>query len=312
MKTKIVHDFEFLLFEGFSNIVLSCAMEPLRDAKLRADRRRANWVVSSLDGAKVRSSSGLQIIPDKVFNPNKPAKRLFLVAGYGVREIVNRQLKDALRTAARLSQAMIALDSASWLMADAGLLDGYAATIHWQELDAFAEAFPNVDVLTSGFVKSGHFYTCGGASSVLDLMFDILSDLFGPATAFEVSNMFIYSRSNASVRANDIPNLVEQGSKTLLAALDLISDSIETPLTTASIADQVGVSPRTLNRVFIKELQTTPGKFATLFRLKQAKYLAQSTELPLENIALRSGFGSAPSLCRAYKDAFGQTLRQRQ
>lgn len=311
MQPNVEHDFEFLVFEGFSNMVLSCAMEPLRDAKLRAGRRRANWTVSTLDGKAVRSSSGLQIMPDKAFNPANPARRLVLVAGYGVRDIVNPQLQTSLRTSSKLCEAMIALDSASWLLADAGLLDGNAATIHWQEHDEFLEAFPSVDVTVSNFVKSGQFFTCGGASNVLDLMFEILSDLFGPATAFEASNMFIKSRDSAYVTAHDVPGLTEPGSKTLLAAIDLISGSVETPLTTNLIADQVGVSKRTLNRVFINELQTTPAKFATTFRLKQAKYLAQSTRFPLEKIALKCGFGSAPSLCRAYKDTFGETLRQR-
>lgn len=313
MQTNTAPDFEFLLFEGFSNIVLSCAMEPLRDAKVRAARRRANWVVSTLDGMPVRSSSGLQVVPDRAFQTDKVAKRLVLVAGYGARDATSQRLQAALRAVARQSDALIALDSAPWILGDAGVLDGRSATIHWQELDEFAEAFPNVAVSDARFVRSGRIYTCGGASTVLDLMFEILSDLFGPETAFEASSMFLYSRGNgeAATTGPDFPRLTAQGSDALLSALDLISESLMSPMKASEIAGLVGVSERTLTRIFLKELQTTPGKFIVRYRLKQATYLSQSTNLTLAQIALRCGYGSAPALCRAYRDQFGETLRNR-
>jgi len=309
MQPAFPHDFEFLLFDGFSNMVLSCAMEPLRDARLRAGRNRANWVVSTLNGKPVESSSGLKIKPDKAFQPDAPAKRLVLVAGYGVREIADASLQAALRKSAKHCALTIALDAAPWLLAEAGLLDGQKAAIHWQEFDDFQETFPNVDVVTASFVRSGQFYTCGGANTVLALMFEMLSDMFGPVTAREASSMFLSSRADRPLSLDDTAGFAQPGSLHLLAALRVISENVETPLSNSALADRIGVSQRTLNRVFLKELQMTPGKYATYFRLRQAHYLAQSTPLTLDKIALRCGFSTAPSLCRAYKDAFGHTLR---
>lgn len=311
MQTSNDPDFEFLLFEGFSNIVLSCAMEPLRDARLRSGRHRANWVVSTTDGLPVRSSSGLQIVPDRAFDAKRPGKRLVLVAGYGVRGTTNRALNATLRSAARHCEAIVAVDSAAWLLAGAGVLDGRKATIHWHELKEFAEAFPNVTVLEDRFVKSGTIYSCGGASTVLDLMFEILSGLFGPETAFEASNMFLYSggTKNAPPSNPNLSGLAAPASDILLAAIDFIAASLASPTTVADIAHHVDVSERTLNRIFMKELQTTPGKFIVRYRLKHAKYLSEQTDFSIGQIALRCGYCSAPSLCRAYKTMFGETLR---
>ena len=99
------------------------------------------------------------------------------------------------------------------------------------------------------------------------------------------------------------------GSEPLAAAIDIIAETVETPLKTPEIAARVGTSERTLTRLFRRELGMSPGKYAALFRLRHAKYLAEETRLSLEDIALRCGYASAPSLCRCYKAQFGVTLR---
>ena len=302
-------DFEFLLFDGFSNFVLSCAMEPLRDIKIRAGRRRANWSISSINGAPVFSSSGLQIIPDKPFSGDSSAKRLILVSGYSIRNQISKRLLADVRNAARSCEAIIAMDTASWVLASAGLLDGREATIHWQEFDNFVETFPKVLSTNRRFILSDKFHTCGTASGALDLILALAGDLFGPSVALDTSNMFVYSPEKISENKNPVLQLDTRISDVLTKAIDLISDNIETPLTTGQIANRVGVSSRSLNRIFKRSLQTTPGKYASEFRLKQAKYLSQETNLSLEAIASRCGYSSASSLCRSYKDAFGKTLR---
>ncbi len=309
MLPKPQRDFEFLLFDGFSNFVLSCAMEPLRDIKIRAGRRRANWCISSIDGAPVFSSSGLQIVPDKAFSSDSSAKRVVLVSGYNIRSFINKNLLADMRNVARNCEAMIALDTASWVLAEAGLLDGREATIHWQEFNNFADTFPKVLTTNRRFVLSEKFHTCGTASGALDLILALAGDLFGPSVAVDTSNMFVYSPEKTSENNNQALHLDTGISEVLTKAIDLIADNIETPLTTRQIANNVGVSSRSLNRVFKRNLQTTPGKYASQFRLKQAKYLSQETHLSLDQIASRCGYSSASSLCRSYKDAFSTTLR---
>ncbi|OBY28094.1 GlxA family transcriptional regulator [Leisingera sp. JC1] len=302
--------FEFLLFDGFSNMVLASAMEPLRDVRMNAGQDIAGWRVTTLDGAPVRSSSGLQITPDGAFDERQGNRTLVLVAGYHVREQVTPALLAKLRAATRAARLVLALDTAAWLLAAAGVLDGHTATIHWQELDAFAETFPKAEVSTARFVRSGPFLTCGGASTALDMMLSLIQDLYGSAAAFGASTMFVYDPSRQSELNRGAARLEQRGSPKILKAANLMAETIETPLSTAALAKRVSLSERTLARAFQRELGMTPGKYYKMLRLQHARYLSEETHLSLEQIALRCGFSSASSLGRSFSGHFGRTIRE--
>ena len=228
--------FEFLLFEGFSNMVLASALEPLRDVSLRGVKARLSWRISTLDGGAVRSSSGLTVTPDGAFDPAAGAT-LVLVAGYRTRDQLAPGALNRIRQAARAAPLVVATDTSPWILAATGLLDNHEATIHWHVFDAFQETFPRVEVSSAGFVRSGKFLTCGGASTTLDMMLDLIQNQFGAAAAFEASNMFLYDPNR---QARGPQRLRDRGSPKLLAALDTMANHIETPLTTFELADQVG------------------------------------------------------------------------
>ncbi|KIC31314.1 GlxA family transcriptional regulator [Leisingera sp. ANG-S5] len=310
MQTNPPPIFEFLLFEGFSNMVLASAMEPLRDVRMNAGQDVAGWRVSTLDGAPVRSSSGLQITPDGAFDERQGNRTLVLVAGYHVREQVTPALLAKLRAATRAARLVLALDTAAWLLAAAGVLDGHSATIHWQELDAFAEAFPKAEVSTARFVRSGPFLTCGGASTALDMMLSLIQDLYGSAAAFGASTMFVYDPSRQSELNRGAARLEQRGSPKILKAANLMAETIETPLSTAALAKRVSLSERTLARAFQRELGMTPGKYYKMLRLQHARYLSEETHLSLEQIAMRCGFSSASSLGRSFSGHYGRTIRE--
>jgi len=301
--------FEFLLFEGFSNMVLASAMEPLRDVRMNAGQDVAGWRVTTLDGGPVRSSSGLQITPDGAFDEQLGNRSLVLVAGYHVRDQTAPALLTKLRVAARRAEQVLALDTAAWLLAEAGLLDGHTATIHWQELDAFAEAFPRTEVSTSRFVRSGPFLTCGGASTALDMMLGLIQDLYGSAAAFGASTMFVYDPSRQSEANRGAARLKQRGSPKILKAANLMVEHIETPLSTAALAKRVSLSERTLARAFQRELGMTPGKYYKMLRLQHARYLSEETQLSLEQIAHRCGFSCASSLGRSFTGLYGRNIR---
>lgn len=304
------HIYEFLLFDGFSNLVLASAMEPLRDVSVRAYAGALAWRVSSFDGQPVRSSSGLSVAPDGIFDAKVRGRTLVLVAGYHFRTQLGPEQLSLVRTAARNAVQIIAVDTAPWIAAAAGLLDGHQATIHWQEFEAFQETFPNVHATEARFVKSGRFVTCGGASTAFDMVLDLLKERFGSAAAFEASNMFNYDLSGRKALDRGGQTLRGRASEPVMAALDVMAESIEVPLTTFDIADRIGVSERTLNRLFHQELGMPPGKYFRLFRLQAARHLAMETSLSQEQIALRCGFGSGVSLARSFSSAFGVSIRE--
>lgn len=308
MSSNAVEKFEFLLLDGFSNMVLASALEPLRDVKMRAMYANLSWEITTADGGAVNSSSGMQVFPDRRFDPVKTQGTLVIVAGYRVRQQITKELTTAIRQAARQARRVLAVDTAAWILAEAGLLNGREATLHWQELDAFEESFPKVSVSTARFVHSGTFTTCGGASAVLDMILDLIQTSFGPAAAFDASNMFVYDPAMHSEPHRGPQRLRDQGSDKLLLALNVIAENVETPLTTFELADRIGLSERSLNRAFVAELGMTPGKYYKLYRLQHARYLGHETRLSIEQIALRCGFSCASALRRSFRKEFGASI----
>lgn len=290
-------------------MVLASALEPLRDVKIRSLRGNVAWVISTLDGEPVKSSSGIRIAPDEKFDAHRKGRTLVLVSGYQVREQIDGTLKAQLRQAARHTELIVALDTGAWLLASAGLLDGQHATIHWQELDAFEEAFPRVSVSRTRFVRSGQFITCGGASTALDMTLDLIKSLFGSAAAFDASTMFVFDPAHQYESHSGATRQREDRSPKVLSAINAMAENIETPMTTFQLADRVKLSERTLNRTFMREFGITPGRYYKQLRLQRARYLAEETYLTLEQIALRCGFSSATALGRSFTAEFGFPIK---
>lgn len=287
-------------------MVLANAMEPLRDVKLRTIGAQLRWTISSLDGVPVESSSQVNVTPEQKFDPRRQRHVLILVAGYGVQNMDLKRISTLLRQSQNSTERIIAVDGAPWMLAQAGLLDGHHATLHWHDLEAFAEQFPKVNVMRQSFVHAGRYLTCGGASSTLEMMLELIRQDFGTAAAFDASTMFLYDAHRQSQKSGpDHTRFRQVGSDQLLRALDQMAAHIEYPVSLHALAKAASTSERNLNRLFLKELGVTPGKYYRMLRLKRARELAQETNQSLEQIALRCGFSTASVLSRAFSAAFG-------
>ncbi len=311
----------FLLFDGFSNMVLASAMEPLRAASDLAPSHGLRWQVVTLDGAPVQSSSGLAIAPDVALADLAECDVLFVIAGYGVRRHAGADCLQALRRAAKHLPLMGGLDVGGWLLAAAGLMRGRSATVHWQTLAEFEEEFPHVAVSRDRFVVDGARVTAGGATSVMALMLHLIRREYGEALAFDVSNLFLYdaeSGQRAELRAGLQDGRQEgwrEGAATglraphLQLAVERMRDTVEDPLPVAEIARASAVSLRTLERMFQRELGLSPARYYLMTRLSAARNLAEETGLSVAEIAARTGFSSVSTLSRAFKAHFTHSVR---
>ncbi len=311
METKRLLRFSFLLLDGFSNMVLASAVEPLRAARDLSTREGFEWRLLTLDGGAAISSSGLAIQPQGTLEEGGAADALFVVAGYGFRGFATLPILGRLRRAARRVTHVGALDSGSWLLAAAGLLDGRRATIHWQELDSFQEAFPQVTVATDRYVIDGHRITAGGATTVMDLMVRLIRDHSGNALAFDVSNLFIYDvehggREGRGARSRSLMARAPQ----LIKAITEMRRTVADPLALEHIAAVAACSLRTLERLFVREMEVSAGRYYQMVRLKHARALAEETALNTAEIAERCGFASSSTLSRAFSQHFGVSIRE--
>jgi transcriptional regulator GlxA family with amidase domain len=303
--------FGFLLFDGFSNLVLANAVEPLRAANQLSGQELFERSLLTVSGAPAVSSSRIAIPPDRRLADAGPLDLLFVVAGYDFRARATEDALAAVRLASARSRAVAGLDTGSWLLGAAGVIDGQRATIHWQELDAFAEAFPAVEVISDRYVIDGRTITSGGATAVLDLMLRLIRERRGDALTFDVMNLFIYDVE----RAYELPyrgarsrRIVELSPK-LISAITLMRRTIEVPLSIPEIALRVASSRRSLERAFQREFEMPPSRYYHLLRLQTARRFAEETRLGVAEIAVRTGFSSAATLSRAFSAHFNTTIR---
>ncbi len=294
-----------LLFERFSNNCLANTVEPLRAANALVGRKAYVWQFLTLDGGAVFSSSGMQVEPQGALRDHPKGELLILVPSYGFRSLATAQCLAALRNAVAGYEQVVAMDTGSWLLAKAGLLNGRKATIHWQELHGFAEEFPETQVLRERFVIDRDLITCGGAMAAFDVVSTLIGQHFGEALRLEVSWMFMHEGSVANIPAT----LPTPRTTAVQRAITLMQENLENPLAIDVIARKVGRTQRSLEILFRKELGAPPRTVYRRIRLLTARKLVDETGLPVMEIALRCGYVNPSAMTRAFSQEFGLTPR---
>ena len=205
---------------------------------------------------------------------------------------------------------VIAADTAPWLLAALGYLNGREVTLHWQLLAEFSDTFPEVVARADRYVRDGRWLTCGSAASALDLILEEIGIRFGPSARFDAAEMFLNDTSRSRTTAS-LGDGVPHSHAGVRRVVNLMSANIETPLTLAQLAESAQTTPRTLARLFEAEMGMPPGRYYQHLRLAQARDLATQTRLTLDQIALRCGFSCGSALSRAFTHANGFGLRER-
>ncbi|WP_299704039.1 GlxA family transcriptional regulator [uncultured Tateyamaria sp.] len=290
---------DIVLFDRFSNHCLANFVEPLRAANGFLRRAAYQWRFFTLDGAPVSSSSGLQIAPHDAL-ANAEGTALMLMPSYGIRDLDQDRIVGAVRSAARRYAVLGGLDTGSWLWARAGFLDDHRATIHWDMLDAFSEAFPDVETVRQRYVIDADRITCSGAMAAFDLANSLIASAHGPLVAMEVAQLFM---SRETVQA--LP--VRASGRMVGRAVALMQDNIEYPIPIPEIARRVGCTQKTLEHRMKTAMAATPATVYRRLRLNAVLRLVQDTDLPVSEIAGRCGYENASAMTRAFRAAFGQS-----
>ncbi|NKX45684.1 helix-turn-helix domain-containing protein [Roseibacterium sp. KMU-115] len=299
-----------LLFPSFSNLCLANAVEPLRAANTLSKKPLYRWTHVGLDAGPVRSSSGLPVTPDTALSGLAGADYLLVMPSYGHRDFAKPATLRALRAAARRCGAVGGLDTGSLLLAAAGLMDGYRATSHWDVLDEFAEGWPEVEVVPDRVVIDRDRVSCGGATTTLELMLELIAQHHGPMLSLDVAALFMHGERPAAPAAP--PGLARD--RVLRAAAALMRRHLEPPLPIPEIARRLGISQRGLEMRCRAAAGRTPQGLYAAIRMAEAQRLVQDTTLSVTEIAGRVGYADASAMTRMFRRQFGvtpQALRTR-
>jgi transcriptional regulator GlxA family with amidase domain len=296
---------EILVMPDTTLIEVAAVIEPLRAANRLAGRRLYDWRIVTPDGAPATTQAGVPVPATAAFAAEGGAP-LLVLASYEVERHATRALTARIARAGRARPAVIGVEAGSWLMARAGLLDGRRATTHWEDLEAFATAFPAVEVVPARHVVDGDRVTTGGAGPALDLMLEVIRHRQGYGLALEVAKAFIYE---PAARPEQAPALAfaRPREPRLARALGIMEAHMADPLPVERIARQAGVSPRHLQGLFHTHLGTSPAEHYRALRLALARRLLIETTRPALEIAAAAGFASAASFARAYRRLHGES-----
>ncbi|NWF24729.1 helix-turn-helix domain-containing protein [Streptomyces sp. PKU-EA00015] len=208
-------------------------------------------------------------------------------------------IAEALRDAVVRGARVLSVCTGVFPLAMAGLLDGRRAATHWQFADQLAEQYPSVrverDVL---YVEDGPILTSAGAAAGIDACLHMVRREYGAATANALARRMVVPahRSGGQAQYVEMPVPEVGNGYELSDLLDWMQAHLERPLTVDMLASRARMSPRTLARRFKAATGTTPHRWLLDQRLHRAEQLLESSDLPVEAVATRSGFGSADAL----------------
>ena len=303
--------FTFLLLDRFTMLPFTAAIEPLRLANRAAGRDLYSWRLVGPGRDWATCSNGARVALDGGLDDTSPERDDVVIACGGT-EIAREATKPVLtwlRKQARGGATVGAVCTGAWVLAEAGLLDGRKATIHWENHDGFAEAFPQVDLYRSVFVNDGNRLTAAGGTSSIDMMLHLIAEAQGEALATEVADQMLHTtiRTNQDRQRLSIPTRIGVRHPRLAAVIARMEGNLEDPISPAQLAADAGMSTRQLERLFRRYLNRSPKRYYMETRLARARNLLMQTEMSIIEVALASGFSSPSHFSKCYRALYGGT-----
>jgi len=300
-------DLVFLLIPRFSMIALCSALEPLRVAN-RFAGDIFSWRFASIDGNPTSASNGIPVSVTTAIDGIGRPDVVVVCASYEHEAGMVRSTLNELRRLARNGTLLVGVDTGAFLLAEAGVLDGYRATCHWETLPAFRESYPKIDVADDTYVLDRGRMTASGGAAPLDMMIDWLGAIESEALASRVADSLVHTRhinhpGEARMPAGSRYRIEDER---IITAIGLMESHIEDVLAMGDVAGQVCLSGRQLERLFRRHLRMSPLAFYREVRLERAEQLLSYSRLSVRDVAIACGFSSLALFSRAFKAKYGR------
>jgi AraC family carnitine catabolism transcriptional activator len=301
----------FLLMPGFSLLDFAAIAEPLRSAN-RLGGELYRWKVLSADGHPVSASNGMSMAVDGPLETLEAASILYVVAAYDPLAHVDRTLRHWLKRQANAGITLGGVDTGAFVLAEAGLLQGFRVTVHWETIAAFIERYPALRISHEIFEIDGRRITSAGGTASMDLMLELIARRHGRDLAIRVAEQFVLGqiRPQKNLQRSPLGERYGVNNTKLLSAIAEMEQHIETPLAIDPLAANVGITRRQLERLFRTSMGESPAGFYLNLRLERGRQLLQQTDLSVMEVSLACGFESSSYFARCYKNRFQRPPRQ--
>ncbi|MEI4195414.1 GlxA family transcriptional regulator [Roseovarius sp. E0-M6] len=298
-----------LMTPHFNMAATMTFLDPFRAANYLGGRQIFRWRLVSEAGGLLPASNGAQIETAPLETLGHAHADLVIVASSWTPErFASKPMLTAIRRFARAGAYVGGIDTGAVIMAEAGLLRGRRATVHYEHIDAMAERFPEVEVCEDLFVHEARVGSaCGGVASgeyALYLLRELVSDALANDCAKYLFQNEVRGPGTRQTDARREP-LGNTAPPKVRRAIDIMERHLETPVPIPEICRMADVSQRQLDRLFRQYVKLSPQSYYRDIRLDRARGLVTQTELALTEVAVACGFASPVHFSRAYKARFG-------
>lgn len=299
------HTLYVWLVPKFSMLTLTCLLEPLRVAN-RFGRDLFAWRLVSADGDAVVASNGVRIDVDCALDTAPDACRLMVVSSYEAEATVTAHDRATLRRVSAHGGWLGGLDTAPFILARAGILEGFPVALHWESVPAFRQEFPQLEISRSRYEFSESRLTGTGGAASIDMMLTWIEQAYGPALTNAIGRQLIHKRA----RNNDLMapgDRYEHLPRSVVRALAIMEANLSPALPMTTICRLVGQSQRQLARLFKAHFGETPKQCYLGMRLDEAQRILADSHCWVSQAAENTGFTHVAHFCRAYKQRFGES-----
>jgi transcriptional regulator GlxA family with amidase domain len=298
-----------LLLEDLQLLDAAGPIEVFAQANRRAGGE-AYEIVYVAPRPTVRTTSGLTLGATPLAQMRRPFHTL-LIPG-GPEPTVRKALADAklMRWIARNASAaarVASVCSGAFLLAELGLLDGKRATTHWIGLDALAAAYPKIRVERDAlFVEDGRVWTSAGVASGIDLALALVARDLGRDLALKVARDLVLHlvRPGGQSQFSGPLALQTRARDDLARLIPWLESRLDREITTAAMADAMGMSERTFHRRCVASFGKPPAKVVSELRLERARVLL-GDRIPIQTVASQCGFADPAAFTVAFGRRFG-------
>lgn len=280
----------------------------------RLQGKRAPIVALARHAGAVRSSAGVELNA-KSFARVVP-DTLIVAGGEGTRTpAICEDTLAFVQKVAQRGRRVASVCSGTYILAEAGLLEGKRATTHWRQTRDFLKRYPKVRLEADRiYVQDGNIWSSAGITAGIDLSLAMIADQFGEEIAQKTAQQLVvyHRRSGGQSQFSALLELKSPSGrfKPLLA---WAREHLDQDLTVERLAEQANMSARHFSRRFAAETGVSPSKAVERLRVEVAQARVQSGAEPIERIAEVAGFGDAERMRRAFLRTFGhppQSLRR--
>ncbi|MFJ4770010.1 GlxA family transcriptional regulator [Streptomyces uncialis] len=298
-----------VLFEGVQSLDVTGPLEVFHGAAHAVGDPAAGYDVrtASLDGAPVRTSSGLRLVPDTDL-ASAPVPHTLVVPGGDGNHHGDDPLTRWLAAHAPRAERLVSVCTGALLLARAGLLDGRRVTTHWAFCDRLAREHPAVTVDPDPiFVRDGNVATSAGVTAGIDLALALVEEDHGREAALTIARYLVVFLRRPGNQAQFSAQLAAQtaGRAPLREVQRWVSEHPGGDLSVEALAARALLSPRHFARAFRAETGTTPGRYVERVRVEHARRLLEETPDGVEEISRSCGYGTPEAMRRAFVRTLG-------